>query len=195
MTDHQYDLSISSDQGAPDADRQRILAARAATLARAPDTAPAGERLTLVVLAVGPERFGVAIGAVLEILPGVPITPIPGAPAVWLGLVNRRGMLLPVLDLARCLGLAQYKSNAGAAPGRLVVVSAGTFDAGFLVDDVLNVSEALLASLSAPLVESATAGQRVITGITPDLVTVLDMRVLLADPRLVVQHDWQPVDS
>jgi purine-binding chemotaxis protein CheW len=72
--------------------------------------------------------FGFSISQVPEILGSLPLTPVPGAAAFVLGLVNWRGRPVPVIDLGRRLGL-----GSSLADGRTRLVIAR--DAGRLGKD------------------------------------------------------------
>ncbi len=89
----------------PDQVRQ-VLEERARALARPPEDQADGDALELVVLAVGAERYGVDVRQVREVRPLAGLAPVPGTPACWVGLVNLRGSLCPVLSLRRYLRLA-----------------------------------------------------------------------------------------
>jgi purine-binding chemotaxis protein CheW len=65
--------------------------------------------------------FGLSLSQVPQILHPLPLMPVPGAPASVLGLVEWRGVPLPVVDLSRCLGGA-----ASSVHGRLLVARATT---------------------------------------------------------------------
>jgi len=62
--------------------------------------------------------FGLSISQVPEILGSLPVTPVPGAAAFVLGLVNWRGRPVPVIDLDRCLG---FGSSLADGRTRLVI--------------------------------------------------------------------------
>ncbi|MBW2734582.1 MAG: chemotaxis protein CheW [Deltaproteobacteria bacterium] len=61
---------------------------------------------------LGQERFGVDIRKVKEITPEVAIMPVPRAPCHVRGLVNVRGQVVLVLDVARMLGRQQTREGA-----------------------------------------------------------------------------------
>src|SRR5258708_33487519 len=83
---------------------EAIFRARAAQLAgrgaRA-DTGPAV--LRVLTFAVGKERYGVVFADVVELLPFARCTPIPGAPAALLGVINVHGEIQSVMDLGRLM--------------------------------------------------------------------------------------------
>ena len=171
-----------------DTDRtQRILEARARELAREPEADARGDTLELVVLSLGQERYGVASQLVQAIHPLAGLTPVPGLPAFWAGLVNLRGRLYPVLNLRRYLGLA------GEAPanGKLALVAAAGLSVALWVDEVPEVRQVPLAQIGPHLSEALEdqAGAAGRHGLTPDFLAVLDLEALLADARLVVQAE------
>ncbi len=173
---------------------QRILEARARRLAQPPETPVSGEKVDLVVLVLGAERYGVDVRSVQEVLSLDDVTPLPGVPAFWAGLVNLRGHLYPLLDLCGFLGLpsrppaGKENGNGDAhSVGKVVLVAAHGLEVGLLVDDVPQVRQVLRSEIGASLVEAAGPARSLTTGITSDLLAVLNIEALLADARLAVQ--------
>ena len=76
-----------------------------------------------------------ALEAVREIVPGRPATRLPGAPTWVDGLINVRGTLLTVVDLAVRFGAAR----AAGAAGVIVIVGGGGKVFGLRVDGVRDV--------------------------------------------------------
>jgi purine-binding chemotaxis protein CheW len=62
------------------------------------------QSVKIVVFELGDRRFGLRIEDVDEIVRAVAITPLPGVTGIVEGVINRRGRLVPVLDLRRRLG-------------------------------------------------------------------------------------------
>ncbi|HEY2600509.1 MAG TPA: chemotaxis protein CheW [Thermoleophilaceae bacterium] len=177
---------LPPDARGSEADIDRILRERAAALARSSDDAESDdETLRVIVLATGGERYGIEVQDVLEVEPLTDITPIPGTPAFWAGVVNLRGSMYPVLDLERYLGLPP--SHDGREP-KIVLVSTVGLTVGLLADEVPGISNIRVAEL-APPVAAERGGARVVRGVTPGMLSVLDLDALLADPALVVEHD------
>jgi purine-binding chemotaxis protein CheW len=168
---------------------RRILEERARVLARAPEAEDASEIERLVVLVLGQERYGVDIGHVREIQPVAALTRIPGTPPFWAGLINLRGTVYPVLHLARFLTLP---SSAAEGEGKIVLVSTEPgVTIGLLVDDVPAVRDVRYSEIGPPVVGPTTGKTGVVSGLTRDLLSVLDLEVLLADPRLPVDESEQ----
>jgi chemotaxis signal transduction protein len=65
----------------------------------------------VIALGLGSERFGIDLSDVAEVLPPVRVTPVPGAPAVFAGVINVHGEIRPVLDLRRYLGMQPLQSG------------------------------------------------------------------------------------
>lgn len=170
----------------PDAIR-RVLEQRAVELARPHDDAEdAGEAMALVVVAIGDERYGIDIDRVREITPFAGVTPMPATPPFWLGLVNRRGSLAPVLDLARYLG--QRRDVAAPPAGAQIVLIGGpAATVGLMVDGVREVRQVRPSDIGPSLVGASSDRPHVHAGLTADLLAVLDVDALLADPAIVVE--------
>jgi purine-binding chemotaxis protein CheW len=171
---------------------EQILIERARVLAQPlHEHATDGER-QLVVIRLGDECYGVDSRWVQEVVPTTRVTPLPGAPAYWAGLVNLRGRLVPLLDL-NCflisLGVHSAQPPTPNATSRIVLVNAGGLEVGLLADDVSEVRRVAASQIGPSLAESAGTSQPVIVGVTPDLLSVLDLEALLRDPQLAVKDE------
>ena len=99
-----------------------------------PTDAPAGPTLRLLLFAVAGTVYGCDIGAVREIVPIRHATRLPGAPGYVRGLINLRGAIVTVIDLAARL------AGASAAPeGSVVLAEHGNKQVGLAVDEVRDV--------------------------------------------------------
>ncbi len=96
----------------------------------------AEKELQLVVFKIGNEEFGVPISEVREIVRLVPITPVPRTPAFIEGVVNLRGQILAVVDLARRLNLP---ASARSDKTRIIVIEVEDHTVGMIVDEVTEV--------------------------------------------------------
>jgi purine-binding chemotaxis protein CheW len=88
--------------------------------------------LQFVVFGLGDETYGLPIAAVDEIvrLPET-LTRVPGAPEFVAGVMNLRGKALPLIDQRR-----RFEAPGEAGRGRVIVVTVGQLQAGFIVDSV-----------------------------------------------------------
>ena len=173
----------------PDDAARVILEERARELARPMESEDEGELTSLLVLGVRDELYGIDITVVQETRPLDGIAPLPNTPPFWKGLVNVRGRLCPVLDLARYLRVPD--GGALGLPERddrtLVVIAGVSLTIALLVDSVGEIRRIPTSSIKASPAESLGGASRAVLGVTQDLVTVLDAEALFGDQGLIVQ--------
>jgi CheW protein len=90
----------------------------------------------LVIFCIGDEEFGVDINQVKEIVKLISITRMPKAPVFIEGVVNLRGQIITVIDLAKRLDLT---STGKTESTRIMVVEVGDNTVGMIVDSVSEV--------------------------------------------------------
>ncbi|MCM8773906.1 MAG: chemotaxis protein CheW [Candidatus Omnitrophica bacterium] len=90
----------------------------------------------LVIFKIGKEEFGVEIGEVKEIVRMLPVTYVPRAPSFVEGVINLRGQILVLIDLAKRLNL---KSIGRSEKTRIIVVDVEGSSIGMVVDEVTEV--------------------------------------------------------
>lgn len=90
----------------------------------------------LVVFKIGKEEFGVDIKQVREIVRLVEITRMPKAPAFIEGVVNLRGQIVSVIDLAKRLDLPSSPRDDFT---RIIVIEIESNTVGMVVDSVSEV--------------------------------------------------------
>ncbi|MGQ9536843.1 MAG: chemotaxis protein CheW [Actinomycetota bacterium] len=103
----------------------------------------ASEEIQLVVFGLGREEFAVEVTQVREIIRMEEITRMPKSPPFVEGIINLRGQIIAVIDLARRLNLP---SGERGTETRIIVVEAGDVKVGMIVDSV---SEVLRVSAEA----------------------------------------------
>ncbi len=94
------------------------------------------KELQLVVFKIGDEEFGVEISQVREIVRLVQITYLPKSLPFIEGVVNLRGQVLAVIDLAKRLNIASGKRGEHA---RIIVAEVEGNTVGMIVDSVSEV--------------------------------------------------------
>ena len=83
-----------------------VLDERARALARVPPAAPkASEVLEIATFALANEHYGVETRYVREVVRLADYTPLPGAPAFLVGVLNLRGEILALIDLRTFFGV------------------------------------------------------------------------------------------
>lgn len=87
----------------------------------------------LITFQLGEQILGIDIMAIREIRAWSPATPLPNVPAYVRGVVNLRGVVLPVLDLRHRLG---WGATDPTARHVIIVVRVGEQLQGLIVDAV-----------------------------------------------------------
>jgi purine-binding chemotaxis protein CheW len=142
----------------------------------------------VLTLLLGRERYALNVMSVREIIRPLEISPVPRAPAEFLGVINLRGKIVPVVDLRIKFGL----EFTGRTERTCIVVvqtadrAGGQKATGLLVDEVCEV----VALSSADIENAPSFGAGVdatyISGLakTKDGVTILlDLERLLGEAK------------
>jgi len=95
-----------------------------------------GRRVEYVTFALAGEAYAVPISRVAEILKPLPITPVPRAPRIVIGVMTVRGWLVTVFDLRRRLRLPEAPHDHRT---RILITDTGDERIGLLVDEVMQV--------------------------------------------------------
>lgn len=99
------------------------------------------DRRELISFCIGEQEYCVDIMAVREIRGWTPSTPLPQTPGYIRGVINLRGAVLPVMDLAARMGLPPVEPSARSV---IIVVKVSERLVGLLVDavsDILSITD------------------------------------------------------
>ncbi len=69
------------------------------------------DALQLVTFQVGPAEYGLTINAITEVIRPLKVTPLPRMPEFIEGVVNLRGVIIPLVDLRKRFALAEIRNN------------------------------------------------------------------------------------
>ncbi|NBB65015.1 chemotaxis protein CheW [Pseudomonas sp. ODNR1LW] len=145
-------------------------------------SASAAGRREMVGFRVGEQAFCIDITSVLEIRGWTPATPVPQCPAYMKGVVNLRGSVLPIIDLAARLGLPTTEPSARHA---IMVVDCGGRTVGLLVEgvsDIVQLDDG--ARQATPDLGQAEAGFVAgIFAVDGDMISLLKLDALLQQER------------
>ncbi len=143
------------------------------------------EEVQLVIFKIGEEDFGVEINQVREIVKLVAITRMPKAPAFIEGVVNLRGQIVTVIDLAKRLELP---STGRTEATRIMVVEVADNIVGMIVDSV---SEVLRLSKNdiedTPSLINTEVHEQYLRGVGKDndrLLILLDLNAVLSSDEI-----------
>ena len=175
--------------GTPDAAQtQRMLRARADALARPVTVEASDGRMEIVEFELARTRYGVASSSVRSAHPLKGLTPLPCTPRFVRGIVNVRGTILSVIDIAHFFDLPARDHGAVGDDGHVIVLDHDDLRFGICVDRIAGVRRIERRNVQpAPATFGAIAGH--LEGITDDGVALLNAMALLADPRIVVHEE------
>ncbi len=90
----------------------------------------------LIAFRIGNQEFCVSIMSVREIRGWTPATKMPHSPAYMMGVLNLRGAVLPIVDLAARLGMRPAEPTPRHA---IIVTQLGSQIGGWIVDSVSDI--------------------------------------------------------
>jgi purine-binding chemotaxis protein CheW len=139
------------------------------------------DQTEVVAFRIGEQDYCIDIGIVREIRGWTPTTVLPHAPPHVTGVINLRGAVVAVVDLAARLGLGR---TAPTGRNVVIIVSPGDRTVGLLADvvsDILGVTQDMLQAV--PDVASDAARRFITNVITLDegrMLRKLDLDAILA---------------
>lgn len=146
------------------------------------------DHLEFVTLVAGGQSFCIEIEQVREIRRWSPVTSLPHAQCHVLGVMNLRGAVIPVLDLAAKLGFPTTHSTPRHV---VIIVSLHDRIVGLLVDSVSEIRDVPLADMRETpcLPEDDTI--RCVSGlitIEGEMTRVIDLAKILPAPAAQAAH-------
>ncbi len=69
------------------------------------------DTVQLVTFQVGPEQYGLDINAITEVIRPLKITPLPRMPQFIEGVINLRGVIIPIVDLRKRFALREVRND------------------------------------------------------------------------------------
>lgn len=152
--------------------------ARAARLAKGLNgRTPGAAGLAVLVFQLGRQRYAIEIREVAEAVLLERCTPVPGSPALFAGVVNLRGELLAVVDLARLLAVpgSANPGNSGDDSAFVLLLRRRGQGIGLKVDRIEGLREIGPEELSLP------SQGKYVTGLAPGPLMLLSVDAVLAE--------------
>ncbi|MEE4155296.1 MAG: chemotaxis protein CheW [Erythrobacter sp.] len=137
-------------------------------------------RYELITFGVQNQLFGVDIMAIREIRAWSPVTRLPRVPDYVAGVVNLRGAVLPVIDLAVRLG---WPATQTTPRNPIIVTEFEGQSRGLIVHDVNDIVAIDSNDLQQPDAVQRDSISNFLQGVAPleeDMVMVLDLARLMA---------------
>ena len=136
--------------------------------------------LELLTSRLAEQDYALDIMSVREIRGWTNTTPLPHAPSFMKGVINLRGTVLPVMDLADQLGLPAREQNDRNV---IIVVSQNDTITGLLVDAVSDIITLTDEDLQTPPEMAGTAGGSVVSDLSlkdDRMIRILDLGAVVA---------------
>ncbi|OWA33782.1 chemotaxis protein CheW [Saccharibacillus sp. O16] len=89
------------------------------------------EQIKVIVFALGNEEYGIDVDKVRTIERMMPITRVPKTYSFIKGVINLRGVVIPVIDLRGRFNLEETEYTDQT---RIIIVAVGDMEVGFIVD-------------------------------------------------------------
>ncbi|WP_417258912.1 chemotaxis protein CheW [Celeribacter sp.] len=142
----------------------------------------ASASIELLSFRVGGQDYSVDIMSVREIRGSAKATSLPHAPAFVKGVINLRGTVLPIVDLAARLGLETEGNNDRNV---IIVVDLGGRTAGLMVDAVSDILAIPHDELQAPPEMSIDDARNFVSAlivVENRMIRVLDLDAVMPPP-------------
>ncbi|MDF1728642.1 MAG: chemotaxis protein CheW [Sulfitobacter sp.] len=139
--------------------------------------------IELLTFRLADEEYALDIMSVREIRGWTHATSMPHAPGYMKGVINLRGTVLPVIDLAQRLGMPNRPADGRNV---IIVASLGEAITGLLVDGVSDIVQMTEADLQPPPDLSAAQTENVVQAlmlIDDRMIRLLDLGATLARPE------------
>lgn len=180
--------SVTREPGTPTAANELRIATlkeRAKRLAQQERKSAPGEQLDLIVFRLMMEHYAIETRFVREVYPLRNLTLIPCTPAFFLGVINVRGELCPVIDLKRLLDLPH---GALVNAAHAVIVKDHAMEVAVAADMIVGERKIAVDEIGPPPVALPEFNANVMRGVTQDQLVVLDMAKILAYPAMSVNE-------
>lgn len=122
-------------------------------------------------------RYAIDLAQATEILNLQALTALPGAPPYVGGVINLRGSILMLVNLAKLYGLER---EGIADLTKVIVIDQGNLKVGLLAESIEGICESSPNDIQPPVVAEAH-----IVGLIAGEIAILDVERLLGDKRLV----------
>ncbi|MCX8006538.1 MAG: chemotaxis protein CheW [Coriobacteriia bacterium] len=143
---------------------RQILRERAESLAQADWEEEVAETRRLMLFRLGDETYAVGVEDVREIVSGFSVTRIPCVPAHVLGVINVRGEIVSVIDLAAVLNPGAAGQGVDSEDGSGIIVRSEDVTAMLVVDEIGDIIEVPAASVEPPLSSLDRAHAETVSG-------------------------------
>lgn len=120
----------------------------------------------VVTFRIGVEIYCMEIGRIREIIKPQDITPVPGMTDAVKGIINLRGEIIPVIELAAALNVKKRNSDKTMVKPRVIILDPNQGGYGILVDEVMQVIKVQSGAIHTRMgCEQFAANDNLVSGI------------------------------
>ncbi len=124
------------------------------------------------------EYYGVSYQVTKEVLQNTPITHIPCALDYIAGVINRRGMLINVIDLRKFFGMQQTTKTINS---NIIIVNNKQSQVGFLVDSIEGSGMCSIEKLDPPIPSNNAIKPSYIIGLDQGEIALINTETILLE--------------
>ena len=154
----------------------------------------ADSEVQLAVFFVDQERYAIDIMKIKEIVKPMKTPPIPDMPEFIMGVINLRGMVLPLISMRERFGLPHEET----AESRIIIIGLKKITVGILVDAVEEVITIPLKDVKLPPKIAKGVDSKYLKGICrigEDVLILLDLDKILTSVEKVMVDELKKKDS
>ncbi|MDZ4178995.1 MAG: chemotaxis protein CheW [Coriobacteriia bacterium] len=141
---------------------EEILRRRAVSLGQEADSERTEDTIGVLLFRLGHEWYGVRVGDVREIYQEYRITSIPCVPDFILGVVNIRGEIISVTDVAKVMRLGQVSAEFEVPPA--IVIQNAECVTAIVVDEIGDIADVPVDGVEPPVSTMDKAQAEFISG-------------------------------
>jgi purine-binding chemotaxis protein CheW len=142
-----------------------------------PDSVPEDRYQTVLAFELGNEQYAVDVMLVRAVRTLPNVTPVPGSPPFYRGVVNLRGKIVTLFDLRYFFDMLPHDDQP---PHELIVVEANRLEMALVCHHVRGVTRVLHSEIAG------LPDIRYTRGVTLDRLILLDIAALFEDDRLMI---------
>ena len=149
------------------------------------------KEIEFITFLLGEEEYGIDVLKIMEIIRPAKVTRMPNASPFVEGVINLRGMVIPIIDLKLRFKIGSIdKNNPGM---RIIIINVGNEHIGVEVDMVKEVTRITADDIdNAPDVTDVSLDQRFVSGIAKKderLIVLLDTDKIFSETEKEELHN------
>ena len=151
----------------------------------------ADAEIQLVLFTIGGEKYAIDIMKTKEIIKPIKVTPLPDVPEFIKGVINLRGMLIPVVSMRERFGISSDNEKTDSPDTRVIIIVLKKINVGIVVDSVEEIMRLPLKDVQPPPRIASGIDSEYIKGmcrIGEEALVLLDMGKILSGAEKVMME-------